>query len=72
MLFLYGCRLFDLPVQDPSIAITKKVSVKVCPETKSCRIRDARSFHTKNQLIRLTAFPFVCALMARITLIIGR
>ena len=32
----------------------------------------ARSFNTKNQLIRLIAFPFVCALIAWITLLIGR
>ena len=31
---------------------------------------DDRSFNTKNQMIRLIAFPFVCALMAWITLII--
>ena len=70
MLFLYGYKLFDILVQDQYIVITKKYFVKFYPETKDCRSWDDRSFNTKNQLIRLAAFPFVCALMAWITLII--
>ena len=72
MLFLYGYKLFDILVQDQYIVITKKYFVKFYPETKVCKSWDDRSFNTKNQLIRLIAFPFVCALMAWITLIIGR
>ncbi len=72
MLFLYGYKLFDILVQDQYIVITKKYFVKFFPETRSCRSWDDRSFNTKNQLIRLIAFPFVCALMAWIALIIGR
>ena len=72
VLFLYGYKLFDILVQDQYIVITKKYFVQFYPETKDCRSWDDRSFNTKNQLIRLIAFPFVCALMAWITLIIGR
>ena len=72
MLFMYGYKLFDILVQDQYIVITKKYFVRFYPETKDCRSWDDRSFNTKNQLIRLIAFPFVCALMAWITLIIGR
>ncbi len=72
MLFMYGYKLFDILVQDQYIVITKKYFVQFYPETKDCRSWDDRSFNTKNQLIRLIAFPFVCALMAWIALIIGR
>jgi hypothetical protein len=72
MLFLYGYKLFDILVQDQYIVITRKYYVKFYPETKGCKSWDDRSFNTKNQMIRLIAFPFVCALMAWITLRIGR
>ncbi len=70
MLFLYGYKLFDILVQDQYIVITRKYFVKFYPETKDCRSWNDRSLNTKNQLIRLAAFPFVCALMAWITLVI--
>ena len=72
MLFLYGYKLFDILVQDQYIVITKKYFVKFYPETKDCGSWDDRGFNTKNQMIRLIAFPFVCALMAWVTLIVGR
>ena len=71
MLFLYGYKLFDILVQDQYIVITRKYYVKFYPETKGCKSWDDRSFNTKNQMIRLIAFPFVCALTAWITLFIG-
>ena len=72
MLFLYGYKLFDILVQDQYIVITRKYYVRFYPETKDCKSWDDRSFNTKNQIIRLIAFPFVCALMAWVTLLIGR
>ena len=72
VLFMYGYKLFDILVQDQYIVITRKYYVQFYPETKECKSWDNRGFNTKNQLIRLIAFPFVCALMAWITLIIGR
>ena len=72
MLFLYGYKLFDILVQDQYIVITKRYFVKFYPETRNCKSWDDRSFNTENQLIRLIAFPFVCGLIAWITLIIGR
>ena len=72
MLFLYGYKLFDILVQDQYIVITRKYYVRFYPETKGCKSWDDRSFNTKNQMIRLIAFPFVCALTAWITLLIGR
>ena len=71
MLFMYGYKLVDILAQDQCIVVTKKYFVRFFPETKACKSWDDRSFNTKNQLIRLIAFPFVCALMAWITLIIG-
>ena len=70
MLFLYGYKLFDILVQDQYIVITTKYFVQFFPETKECKSWNDRSFNTKNQIIRLIAFPFVCALMAWITLVI--
>ena len=72
MLFMYGYKLFDILVQDQYVVITRKYFVRFYPETKDCRSWNDRSFNTKNQMIRLIAFPFVCALFAWITLIIGR
>ena len=72
MLFLYGYKLFDILVQDQYIVITRKYYVRFYPETKGCKSWDDRSFNTKNQMIRLIALPFVCALMAWITLLMGR
>ena len=72
MLFLYGYKLFDILVQDQYIVITRKYFVQFYPETKECKSWNDRSFNTKNQMIRLITFPFVCALMTWITLIIGR
>ena len=72
MLFMYGYKLFDILVQDQYIVITKKYFVRFFPETKDCRSWDDRSFNTRNQLIRLAALPFVCALLAGITLLAGR
>ena len=72
MLFLYGYKLFDILVQDQYIVITKKYFVRFFPETEGCKSWDDRSFNTRNQLIRLAAFPFACALLAWATLMIGR
>ena len=72
MLFMFGYKLFDILVQDQYIVDTKKYFVQFFPETKDCKSWDDRSFNTRNQIIRLAAFPFVCALTAWITLIIGR
>ena len=72
MLFMYGYKLFDILVQDQYIVITRKYYVQFYPETKECKSWDDRSFNTKNQMIRLIAFPFVCALFAWIALMIGR
>ncbi|MBR3431269.1 MAG: hypothetical protein IKG87_14350 [Clostridia bacterium] len=72
MLFLYGYKLFDILVQDQYIVITRKYYVRFFPETKHCESWSNRSFNTKNQLIRLIAFPFVSALLAWITLMIRK
>ncbi len=52
--------------------ITRKYYVRFYPETRGCQSWDDRSFNTRNQLIRLDAFPAACALMAGITLMAGR
>ena len=71
MLFLYGYKLFDIVVQDQYIVISRKYYVRFYPETKGCKSWNDRSFNTKNQLIRLIAFPFAAALLAWIMLKIG-
>ena len=71
MIALYGYKLFDILIQDQYIVITRQYFVKFYPETKDCPSWHDRSFNTKNQLIRLIAFPFVAALMAGITRWIG-
>ncbi len=71
MFFLYGYKLFDIAVQDQYIVITRKYFVRFFPETKDCESWNDRSFNTRNQLIRLIAFPFAAALLAWITLKIG-
>lgn len=64
LLLLYGYKLFDILVQDQYIVITKKYFVRFYPETRDCRSWNDRGFNTKNQLVRLAAFPFVCAGLA--------
>ena len=71
MLFFYGYKIFDILVQDQYIVIKKKYFLRFFPETKDCKSWNDRSFNKSNQLKRLIAFPFVCALMAWITVWIG-
>ena len=71
MLFFYGYKLFDILMQDQYIVITRKYYVRFYTETKTCKSWNDRSFNTKNQVIRLIAFPFISALLAWITLKIG-
>ena len=72
LLFMVGYKVFDILVQDQYIVIKKKYFVRFFPETKDCKSWDDRSFNRSNQLKRLIAFPFVCALLAGITLWVGR
>ena len=72
MLFMVGYKVFDILVQDQYIVVKKKYFVRFFPETRDCKSWDDRSFNKDNQLKRLIAFPFVCALLARLTLWIGR
>ncbi len=72
MLFMYGYKVFDILVQDQHIVIKKKYFVRFFPETKDCKSWDDRSFNKSNQRKRLIAFPFVCALMAGLTVWIGK
>ena len=71
MLFLYGYKIFDIVVQDQYVVIRKKYYLRFFPETKDCRSWGDLSFNKASQMKRLIAFPFVCALMAWITLRIG-
>ena len=72
MLFLYGYKIFDILVQDQYIVIRKKYYLRFFPETRDCKSWNDYSFNKSNQMKRLIAFPFVCALLAWITLWIGR
>ena len=72
LLFLYGYKVFDILVQDQYIVIKKKYFLRFFPETKDCESWDDRSFNKSNQMKRLIAFPFVCALTAWFTVWIGK
>ena len=72
LLFFYGYKVFDILVQDQYIVIKTKYFLRFFPETKDCKSWDDRSFNKSNQLKRLIAFPFVCALMAWLTVWIGK
>ena len=52
--------------------IKKKYFLRFFPETKDCESWDDRSFNKSNQMKRLIAFPFVCALTAWFTVWIGK
>ena len=71
MLFMVGYKVFDILVQDQYIVIKKKYFLRFFPETKDCKSWNDRSFNKDNQRKRLIAFPFVCALMAWLTIWIG-
>ena len=71
MLFMVGYKVFDILVQDQYIVIKKKYFLRFFPETESCKSWNDRSFNKDNQRKRLIAFPFVCALMAWLTIWIG-
>ncbi len=72
LLFMVGYKVFDILVQDQYVVVRKKYFVRFFPETKDCKSWDDRSFNKSNQMKRLIAFPFVCALMAWITVWLGR
>ncbi len=72
MLFMYGYKVFDILVQDQYIVIRKKYFVRFFPETKDCKSWNDLSFNKSNQMKRLIAFPFACALMAFLTVWIGK
>jgi hypothetical protein len=71
LLFFYGYKVFDILVQDQHIVIRKKYYLRFFPETSECESWNDYSFNKRNQLKRLIVFPFVCALLAWITLRIG-
>ena len=71
MLFMYGYKIFDIVVQDQYVVVKRKYFLAFFPETKDCRSWDDLSFNKSNQMKRLIAFPFVCAMMAWVTLAIG-
>ena len=55
----------------PPLASTK-LFLRFFPEMKDCKSWNDRSFNKSNQRKRLIAFPFVCALMAWLTVWIGK
>ena len=63
LLFMYGYKLFDILVQDQYVVITRQYYVRFYPETGACAGWHDRSFNTRNQLIRIAAIPFICALL---------
>ena len=71
LLFMVGYKIFDILVQDQYIVVKKKYFLRFFPETQGCKSWDDLSFNRPNQTKRLIAFPFLCALMAWITVKIG-
>ncbi len=72
LLFMYGYKVFDIVVQDQYIVIRRKYYIRFFPETRNCASWNDYSFNKNNQMIRLAMFPFLCALMAWIVLLLGR
>ena len=72
LLFMYGYKVFDIVVQDQYIVIHRKYYTRFFPETWNCASWNDYSFNKNNQMIRLAVFPFLCALMAWIVLLLGR
>ena len=54
------------------IAVSTDGYIRFFPETRDCASWNDYSFNKRNQMIRLAAFPFLCALMAWIALLLGR
>ncbi len=71
LLFLYGYKLFDILVQDRYLVVRRKYYLRFFPETKDCEGWNDCGFNRRRQLVRLLAFPFVGALLAWLTLLIG-
>ena len=72
LLFFYGYKVFDILAQDQYLVSRKKYFLRFFPETKDCKSWDDRSFNRSNQIKRLIALPFVCALAAWLTVWIGK
>ena len=68
LLFMYGYKVFDIVVQDQYIVIRRKYYIRFFPETRDCESWNDYSFNKRNQMIRLVAFPFLCAVIAWIAL----
>lgn len=71
MLFMYGYKIFDILVQDQYVVVKRKYYLRFFPETRNCKSWNDLSFNKSNQIKRLIAFPFVCAMLAWITVKIG-
>lgn len=69
MLVLYMNKAFDILVQDQWLVLSTNFFRRIFPETADCEGWHDRSFNTKNQIIRLIAFPFLCMLTAGIFMI---
>ncbi len=61
LLFMVGYKVFDIVVQDQHIVIRRKYYIRFFPETRDCAGWNDYRFNKRNQMIRLVAFPFLCA-----------
>ena len=64
VVMLYTMKAFDIVVQDQWLVMTVGYFKKIFPETADCEGWNDRGFNTKNQVIRIVAYPFLCMLTA--------
>ena len=63
---LYIVKAFDIIVQDQWLVMTSGFYQKLFPETAGCEGWKNRGWNTKNQMIRIIAFPVLCLIPAGI------
>lgn len=66
IVLLYVMKIFDIVVQDQWLVMTVGYFKKIFPETAECEGWKNRGFNTRNQIIRIILYPFLCMLTAGI------
>ena len=69
MVMLYINKAFDIVVQDQWLVMTVGFYKKIFPETAECEGWKNRNFNTRNQIVRIVFYPFLCMMTAGIFLL---
>ena len=65
----YIIKAFDILVQDQWLVMTSGFYKKLYPETGDCEGWKNRSWNNKNQIIRVIIYPFICMVIAGVSLV---